>query len=693
VPLTDAITTWRLTALGSSAEGEGGHGQRELRVFQDFVVDLDLPATLTQGDEISAPVTLSNYLDRPQRVRLTVIQEPWFTLAEPAEREVDLPANERVVEYFPLRIEQVGQHGLTLHADSTAIPRVPGASIRREVKVEPAQREFRKAFHGRLAGSVTRTLTIPAEASAGLRRVEVKVYPDLFSQVREGLDGLERLAKGGEAASLYARLGADPEHAPPFPPEFQTRALRAVNRGYQILLSQEVAEGGFREKGVAPADLLRSAQSLDWLREMARLWAVDPALLERTEKWLRSQRTVDGAWKPPAGVLADWSEEKERTLAVTAFVTWMFLAGRKDATLERSFGWGLVSQPGPLEREGQPPELASGEDRFNLRSRLAADAYTLALCANALIAAEPDAPTLPQVLERLLELRRTDHRGASWPVKRSTLSGARGEAATLETTALAAQALLRAEPGSKVAEEAVSFLLQERGPDGTWGSPSATFQALRALVWALEKTDPPRTRGRVMVEANGQRVGELRFARQDRSQPQSVEVSPRLHEGHNQITLTFQGHGEPWYRIVSQYYRPWADRPPPADPEIELQVDYERPELAAGEKLPCQVRVRNRRPQPLPEVRVDVGVPPGCAVSEEALRRELPPAVKQFEPQGQQLTFHLKPLSPAEEIRFRFHLQARLPAVVQTPPSRAYEVANPQGETVVGPVKIVVRGQ
>lgn len=669
VPLTGAITTWRLTAFGSSADGEWGDEQRELRVFQDFFVDLDLPATLTQGDEISVPVTLANYLDRPQKVRLTVIREPWFTLTEPAEREVNLPANERVVEFFPLRAEQVGQHVLTLHADSAATPGVPGVAIRREVQVEPAQREFRKAFYGRLEGSVTRTITIPAEASDGLSRVEVQVYPDLFSQVQEGLDGLERSANGAEAASLYARLGADLEPAPPPPPEFQARARRAVNRGYQILLSQEVAGGGFSDTGRAPADLLRSAQSLAWLREMARVWEVDPALLERTEKWLRARRTSDGVWKPPAGVLADWPEENERTLAVTALVTWMFLEGKdqKAPALERSLSY------------------------LQERSRRAADAYTLALCANALVAAEPDEPTSQQVLERLIELRRTDHQGASWPVDRSTLTGARGEAATLETTALAAQALLRAEPFSEVAEAAVSFLLQERGPDGTWGSPSATFQALRALALALEKTDPKRIRGLVVVEANGQQAGELRFARQDQSQPKSVEVSPPLHEGHNKITLTFKGRGEPWYRIVSQYYWPWADRPAPAGPEIELQVDYERPELAPGEKLPCQVRVRNRRPQPTGEVRVDVGVPPGCAVSEEALQRELPPAVRQFKPDGPRLTFRLKPLSPAEEIRFRFHLQARLPAVVQTPPSRAYEVANPRGETVVGPVKIVVR--
>src|SRR5207244_9541502 len=66
----DSITTWRISALANSREGGLGSVTAPLRVFQDFFVDLDLPVSLTQGDEVQLPVTVYNYLPPAQRVRL-----------------------------------------------------------------------------------------------------------------------------------------------------------------------------------------------------------------------------------------------------------------------------------------------------------------------------------------------------------------------------------------------------------------------------------------------------------------------------------------------------------------------------------------------------------------------------------------------------------------------------------------------
>ena len=41
-----------------------------LKVFQDFFVDIDLPIALTKNDEVSVPVTVYNYMQTPQTVKL-----------------------------------------------------------------------------------------------------------------------------------------------------------------------------------------------------------------------------------------------------------------------------------------------------------------------------------------------------------------------------------------------------------------------------------------------------------------------------------------------------------------------------------------------------------------------------------------------------------------------------------------------
>ncbi|GAH76363.1 unnamed protein product, partial [marine sediment metagenome] len=80
VTMPDAITTWRITAFASSQKGELGSILSQLKVFQEFFVDIDLPVALTEGDEISIPVAIYNYLPREQEIRLVLQEEEWFDI-------------------------------------------------------------------------------------------------------------------------------------------------------------------------------------------------------------------------------------------------------------------------------------------------------------------------------------------------------------------------------------------------------------------------------------------------------------------------------------------------------------------------------------------------------------------------------------------------------------------------------------
>ena len=66
----DSISTWRISALASSRAGQLGSVTSSLRVFQDFFLDIDLPVSLTQNDEVQLPVAVYNYLPQSQQVRL-----------------------------------------------------------------------------------------------------------------------------------------------------------------------------------------------------------------------------------------------------------------------------------------------------------------------------------------------------------------------------------------------------------------------------------------------------------------------------------------------------------------------------------------------------------------------------------------------------------------------------------------------
>jgi uncharacterized protein YfaS (alpha-2-macroglobulin family) len=163
-----------------------------LRVFQNFFVDIDLPVSLTQGDEISIPVGVFNYLPEAQEVRLEVEQGDWFELLGTGEQTLTIASNDIEVVYFPIRVLRFGRQGFQV----TAWGETMSDAIRREVDVVPDGKEVRLTESDWLRDDTEVALDIPAEAVPEASRVEVKIYPGVLAQVVEGLEKILRLPHG-----------------------------------------------------------------------------------------------------------------------------------------------------------------------------------------------------------------------------------------------------------------------------------------------------------------------------------------------------------------------------------------------------------------------------------------------------------------------------------------------------------------
>ena len=192
IPMADSITTWRLTALASSQDGRLGFTTQGLRVFQDFFVDVDLPVALTQGDEISIPVGVFNYLPQAQEVRLVVEPEPWFELLGQAEQTLIIASNDIDVVYFPIRVTDFGRNGFQV----TAWGEKMSDAVRREVRVTPNGQEVRLTESNWLRENKEIALNLPPDIVSGTAQVEVKIYTGVLAQVVEGLEKILRLPHG-----------------------------------------------------------------------------------------------------------------------------------------------------------------------------------------------------------------------------------------------------------------------------------------------------------------------------------------------------------------------------------------------------------------------------------------------------------------------------------------------------------------
>jgi uncharacterized protein YfaS (alpha-2-macroglobulin family) len=155
---------------------------------------------LTQGDEISIPVGVFNYLPQAQQVRLVVEPDPWFELLGQAEQTLTIAANDIEVVYFPIRVgnpsassgQAFGRQGFQV----TAWGEKMNDAIRREVRVLPNGQEVRQTDSNWLRENKELTLNLPPEIVPRTAQVEVKIYTGVLAQVVEGLEKILRLPHG-----------------------------------------------------------------------------------------------------------------------------------------------------------------------------------------------------------------------------------------------------------------------------------------------------------------------------------------------------------------------------------------------------------------------------------------------------------------------------------------------------------------
>ncbi|HKC65179.1 MAG TPA: MG2 domain-containing protein, partial [Pyrinomonadaceae bacterium] len=244
--LADNITTWKMAVLGSTADGEIGIVEKEIRAFQPFFVEHDPPRILTEGDEIELPIVLRNYLDKAQAVDLEIKPESWFALNGPAHKRAEVAAGDALRETFDMRAIASVRDG---KQRVTAVGADANDAIEKPVTVHPDGEERALTTSAILADTTTLEMNIPAELIRSSLRSEVKIYPNLMSHVAESVEGiLERPYGCGEQtiSSTYPNLmilrfeksmGKDSP--------VTAQAKRYLQEGYRRLLNYRAESGGF----------------------------------------------------------------------------------------------------------------------------------------------------------------------------------------------------------------------------------------------------------------------------------------------------------------------------------------------------------------------------------------------------------------------------------------------------------------
>ena len=692
IPLADSITTWRLTALASTQDGRLGSATAGIRVFQDFFIDLDLPLALTQNDEISVPVGVFNYLEEPQTVRLVLEQEDWFELLGEPEVTLDIAGNDIQVAYFRIKATGFGRKGLQVTAFGSKL----SDAIRKEVTVYPDGAQQTYSFSDRLsADGVSQSVEIPAAAIAGTQTLTVKIYPGVVSQVVEGLESILRKPFGcfeQTSSTTYPNVLALDyiQTTGQTAPEVELQAEEYINLGYQRLTTFEVGGGGFSLFGDAPADRMLTAYGLQEFSDMAAVHPVDDEIVRRAADWLLGQQSSDGSWENDQGLVHEstWSDLENDHLPVTAYIVWSLIeAGYDDDS-----------------------RLQAGLDYIKEHRSQADDPYVLALVANALVAADLKSGEIQSftadVLDELAGMAQYDGDAAYWSSSVATFTGAEGDTGSIETTGLAAFALLRGDRHPEVANAALTYLIRSKDSFGTWHSTQATVLSLKSLLESV-KAGAEDMDATVTVRLNGGQERKVQVSRENFDVVQLLVFDDIRLGAANKVEIEVQGKGELMYQIAGSYYLPWdeviARQGPGFKGPLTIDVQYDRTELRVDDTVEVQVTVTLNEPGRAEWALIDLGIPPGFAVKAEDLAalvtryEDVPedyefPTVERFEMTGRQVLVYIGGLSSEHPLSLSYRMQAKFPLVAKAPASRAYDYYNPEKSGFEAPVELTVEG-
>ncbi|WP_321478054.1 MG2 domain-containing protein [uncultured Paludibaculum sp.] len=640
--MADSITTWRVSATGSTIDGLIASADDRIQAFQPFFVELDPPSVLTTGDEISLPVVVRNYSDQRQQIRLTMGQEPWFHLSGQPDRIAHVDAGGTAIQAFRLKAVAAIEKG---RQEIAARSNQDHDAVRKVIQVHPDGRQITAVRNNLFDKESSINVVIPPDALPGSATTTLRVYPDLLSHIIDSPEEILKKPYGCAEQTIsstfpnllllrYAASGGKID------PQLRRRALAYLQKGYDRLLGYRSPSGGFTYFGSGDPDTALTAYALDFLLAAKRYITVDQFPISSAALWLTQQlpRTT-GRYR--AYILRSMAEYALDSGVVPAGIKDGFQSGRND------------------------PYILSQE-------------VLLALALH-----EDDA--VRSALQKLASLAQNDHDSVSWSSESNTPFRGWGPAGTVETTANAVRAMITAKDAgisvpatAAMIQGGLIYLLRAKDESGLWYSTQATVRVLDVLTMAAQGGG-----GAVAVEllVNGNPV---------RIDAKSTDLSRHLVAGANEFRFAKQGGSLAMAQLVTTYYVPW-DAHTDAPESLKLQVALSKTNPDIGEAVVARVSARRTSTGSYGMMLAEIGLPPGADVDRSSLEAAIASrtGLWRYEVLPDRVVAYLWP-STGGETQFQFAFRLRYSMRAKAAASTLYDYYNPSARVTLAPQRFTV---
>ena len=657
----DSITTWRLHAVSSSAEGIG-MAETGIRVFQEFFVDPDLPYAVTRYEEFPVKMQVYNYLNTSQNILVELKKSDWFELLgdEKAELVVDPNGVESVS--FTIRPKSVGIHPIEV----TARSKMRADAVRKEIIVEPEGTTREIVENGILTPKrdVDFDAALPEGIVEDSGRVILSITPSIVGQTINGVEDLLQMPYGcGEQNMIFFAPDVEVlrylKATGQLNPEIQAKAEFFITTGYQRELTFQHKDGSFSAFGENDkvGSLWLTAFVLSTFSSARDVYPVDGTVIEKAATWIEGNQNEDGSFDQ-IGFLAhqDLMGGLKGKYALTAYVT---LA---------------------LVEYGDGDRFALSKAQKYLEDNLddaKGDPYALAIGALAL--KKLNSIYADKAMDALMELKKEDENGIYWGSdavlmpEPTEMMGYRPPqpSASIETTAYAALVLMEAKDAR--ANDAIKWIASKRNSRGGFTSTQDTVMAFKALMTAAvnQGRDIDAT---IRITSDGKTIKELTVDTGNFDVLQMVE----LPEDAGNVKLSLDGKGEVNYQIVKKFNVILPDVPVKSD--IELNVTYNAENIAVDDVVDVTVRVRYiGEAESTGMLLVDVAVPTGFRPVVSSLDElKASGKISRYEVAGRKIILYVDDLKRDVELFMDIKVKAVFPVKAVIPDSKAYSYYNPE---------------
>jgi hypothetical protein len=701
-PLADSVTTWKLEAIASTVDGRVATAEKEVRAFQPFFADEDLPQFLTAGDKIGLPVIVRNYLDHAEQVDLKLDSQPWQALLGASTQHTEIAANDSSRVIFSMRAETSIKDG---KERVTATGKGAADAIEKKTTVRPFGEEMTASASQIFGDSAALDLSIPRDALRGSVEGELKIYPNLMAHVWEAMEAILQRPYGCAEQTIssvypgilllrYAKQAGREES-----PEV-LRARRYAQMGYDQLLSFVAPSGGFTYWGRGDdADPALTAYALMFLHDAKDVIPVDDSVGQKAQMWLLNQMKPDGHWV--ALVYGTKTEDPRRSALLTAYIA-RALAISKPGASDNPWNKQLAASS---ERE-----LASALTWLGRKTQEQDEPYLIASYALALVdsGVAENRATAEKVLERLQSLAHTEGDTAYWELETNTPFYGWGLAGRLETTGLVVEALERgasADPGvdRTLIDRGTLFLLRNQDRYGIWYSTQATVNVLRALASSVSTPASVNAAGSeatVLVDGKPATTIALPPAN-ELSAPVMADLSNYLGPGEHRVEISrAAGAEKASVQLAGTYYVPWNKKATDQSTlhlkgsaeALRLAVTYDKTASKIGEQITCTVKAERVDFRGYGMMLAEIGLPPGAEVDRASLDKAMTASgwdIEQYDVLPDRVIVYLWPRAGGTTFSFAF--KTRFGINAETTRSVLYDYYNPDAQAVVAPTRLVAQ--